>query len=48
MAVAGGVFKYKIVDESGNTISPTLDVNQGNVDAVLKSVPELNSRTVEQ
>ncbi|MEA3495127.1 MAG: RHS repeat-associated core domain-containing protein, partial [Bacteroidota bacterium] len=45
---AGGAFKYKSVDESGKTISPTQDVNQGNVDAILKSVPELKSKTVEQ
>ncbi len=45
---AGGVFKYKTVDVRGKTISPTQDVNQGNIDAVLKSVPELNSKTVEE
>jgi RHS repeat-associated protein len=45
---SGGVFKYKTVDGSGKTISPTKGVNQGNVNAVLKSVPELKSKTVEQ
>ena len=46
---AGGIFKYKTIDGStGKTISPTQDVNQGNVDAVLKSLPEVGSKTVEQ
>jgi RHS repeat-associated protein len=45
---AGGIFQYKVVDQNGTTITPTQGVNQGIVDAILKSLPETNSKTVEQ
>lgn len=46
--MARGVFKYKQVDERGNTVSPTENVNQGNVKKILNSVPEIEGKTVEQ
>jgi hypothetical protein len=45
---AGGVLKYKVVDEKGNVISPTLPVNQNNVNLILKSVPEVKSKTIDE
>jgi RHS repeat-associated protein len=45
---AGGIFKPREVNPSGETQSPTEDLNQRNIDAILKSLPELNSKTVEE
>ena len=45
---AGGIFKYKVVSEKGNTLSPIENVNQGNVNSILKSLPEIDSKTSEE
>ncbi len=45
---AGGIFKCKVEDENGKVITPTEDVNQENVDLILKSVPEIKSKTTDE
>jgi len=41
---AGGIFIYKETDWSGNVTTPTQGVNQGNVDAILKSLPKAKNK----
>ena len=35
----GGIFKYKIIDENGNTIQPTQNVNKNNVKDIIQNIP---------
>ena len=43
---AGGIFKYAEVDNMGNTLSPTEDLNQDNVNIFLKTLPEVNDNII--
>ena len=35
----GGIFKYKIIDENGNTIQSTQNVNKSNVKDIIQNIP---------
>jgi len=45
---AGGIFRYRVVDENGNTIDPTQNTNQGNIDVMLESLPEIDCKEIEE
>ncbi|MEW6773877.1 MAG: RHS repeat-associated core domain-containing protein [Bacteroidota bacterium] len=45
----GGIFKYKVIDgNTGKTIQSTEKVNQNNVNLMLKVLPELSTKTIEE
>ncbi len=44
----GKINQYKVVDSFGNTISPTEDLKQENVNLIIYSLPETNDKTVQE
>ena len=44
----GGIFIYEVHDENHNVTTPAQGVNQGNVDAILKSVPKVQDKVVNE
>jgi RHS repeat-associated protein len=37
---AGGIFQYKIIDQNGNVIQNTENVNKGNIKEILNNIPD--------
>jgi RHS repeat-associated protein len=45
---AGGIFFYKKIDKYGNTVAPTRNLNQNNVDNILKSLPIATPKVIKK